>query len=122
MLFICYPKCSTCQKAAKLLEANNVAFEERHIKENNPTVSELKEWHGKSGLPLRKLFNTSGMLYKDLKLKDRLSEMSADEMYELLATDGMLVKRPILIGDGFILVGFNEAEWKAVLGIGEQKP
>lgn len=115
MVFGCYPKCTTCQKAKKWLEANGIAFEERHIKEDNPTVEELKEWHKKSGLPLKKFFNTSGVQYKELKLKDRLSEMSEEEQYSLLASDGMLVKRPILIGDDFVLVGFNETEWKAAL-------
>jgi len=115
MVFVCYPKCTTCQKAKKWLEANGIAFEERHIKEDNPTVEELKEWHKKSGLPLKKFFNTSGVQYKELKLKDRLSEMSEEEQYSLLASDGMLVKRPILIGDDFVLVGFNETEWKAAL-------
>lgn len=100
-----------------MLEANGVAFEERHIKENNPTMEELKDWHKKSGLPLKKFFNTSGLLYKELKLKDKLPTMSEDEQYSLLASDGMLVKRPILIGDSFVLVGFKEAEWKAVLGV-----
>jgi len=100
-----------------LLEANGVVFEERNIKENNPTVEELKEWHKKSGLPLKKFFNTSGLLYKELKLKDRLPTMSEDEQYNLLASDGMLVKRPILIGEGFVLAGFNESDWKAVLRI-----
>jgi len=115
MVFGCYPKCTTCQKAKKWLEANGIAFEERHIKEDNPTVEELKEWHKKSGLPLKKFFKTSGVQYKELKLKDRLSEMSEEEQYSLLASDGMLVKRPILIGDDFVLVGFNETEWKAAL-------
>ena len=117
MLFVCYPRWATCQKAKKWLEANNVTFEERHIIENNPTVEELKDWHQKSGLPLKKFFNTSGRLYKELKLKDKLPTMSEEEQYNLLASDGMLVKRPILIGDGFVLVGFKEADWKAVLGI-----
>lgn len=112
MIFACYPKCTTCQKAKKWLEANGIVFEERHIKDNNPTIDELKEWHKKSGLPLKKFFNTSGLMYKELKLKDRLSTMSEDEKLTLLASDGMLVKRPILIGDGFVLVGFNEDEWK----------
>ncbi|HPO77687.1 arsenate reductase family protein [Thermoclostridium caenicola] len=115
MIFVCYPKCTTCQKAKKWLEGNGIAFEERHIKENNPTVEELKEWHKKSGLPLRKFFNTSGLQYKELKLKDRLPDMSEDEQYSLLASDGMLVKRPILISDDFVLVGFHETEWKAAL-------
>ena len=117
MIFVCYPKCTTCQKAKKWLEANDVTFEERHIKENNPTIEELKDWHKKSGLPLKKFFNTSGRLYKELKLKDKLPTMSEDEQYNLLASDGMIVKRPILIGDGFVLVGFKETDWKAALGI-----
>jgi len=117
MIFVCYPKCTTCQKAKKWLEANNIAFEERHIKENNPTIEELKDWHQKSGLPLKKFFNTSGIQYRELKLKDRLAAMSEEEQYSLLASDGMLVKRPILIGDGFVLVGFHEADWKVALGI-----
>lgn len=117
MIFICYPKCATCQKAKKWLEAKGVAFEERHIKENNPSTEELKDWHNKSGLPLQKFFNTSGSLYKELKLKEKLPTMSEDEQYNLLASDGMIVKRPILIGDGFVLVGFDEAHWKAALGI-----
>ena len=100
-----------------MLEANGVAFEERHIKENNPTMEELKDWHRKSGLPLKKFFNTSGMLYKELKLKDKLPTMGENEQYSLLASDGMLVKRPILIGDSFVLVGFKETDWKAALGI-----
>lgn len=117
MVFVCYPKCTTCQKAKKWLEAKGVAFEERHIKENNPSTEELKDWHNKSGLPLQKFFNTSGSLYKELKLKEKLPTMSEDEQYNLLASDGMIVKRPILIGDGFVLVGFDEAHWKAALGI-----
>jgi arsenate reductase len=117
MIFVCYPKCTTCQKAKKYLEANDVTFEERHIKENNPTIEELKDWHKKSGLPLKKFFNTSGLLYKELNLKDKLPIMSEDEQFSLLASDGMLVKRPILIGDDFVLVGFKEADWKVALGI-----
>ena len=117
MVFLCYPKCTTCKKARKWLEENGLPFEERHIKDMNPTIEELKEWHKKSGLPLKKFFNTSGQLYRELKLKDRLPEMSEDEQYKLLASDGMLVKRPILIGDDFVLVGFKESDWKAVLGI-----
>lgn len=117
MLFVCYPKCTTCQKAKKWLEANGIAFAERHIKENNPAIEELKAWHKKSGLPLKKFFNTSGMLYRELGLKDKLPTMREDEQYSLLASDGMLVKRPILIGDGFVLVGFKETDWKAALGI-----
>lgn len=117
MIFVCYPKCTTCQKAKKWLSTNAITFEERHIKENNPSIEELKDWHKMSGLPLKKFFNTSGLLYKDLRLKDKLPTMSEDEQYRLLASDGMIVKRPILIGDGFVLVGFNETEWKAALGI-----
>lgn len=110
MILVCYPKCTTCQKAKKWLEANGIAFEERNIKENNPTIEELKDWHNKSGLLLKKFFNTSGLLYKELKLKDKLPTMSEDEQYSLLASDGMIVKRPILIGDGFVLVGFKETD------------
>ena len=113
MLFIEYPKCSTCQKARKWLEAQGA--ESRHIKEQNPTAEELKAWREKSGLPLKRFFNTSGMLYRDLGLKDKLPGMSDEEQYTLLATDGMLVKRPILIGDGFVLTGFKESEWAAAL-------
>lgn len=115
MLFLEYPKCSTCQKAKKWLDTNNVTYKDRHIKEENPSIEELKAWHEKSGLPLKKFFNTSGLLYKDLKLKDKLPTMSEDEMYELLASDGMLVKRPLIIGDDFVLVGFKEAEWNEKL-------
>ncbi len=117
MVFICYPRCTTCQKAKKWLTENGIAFEERHIRENNPTLEELKEWHKKSGLPLRKFFNTSGQMYKELGLKDKLPAMSEDEQYNLLASDGMIVKRPIFIGDDFVLVGFNETEWKTALGV-----
>ena len=115
MQFICYPKCSTCQKAKKWLEANNISFEERHIKEQNPTAEELSVWQRKSGLPLKKFFNTSGLLYKDMKLSQKLPTMSEEEQLALLATDGMLVKRPILVGDDFVLAGFKEAEWDATL-------
>ena len=100
-----------------MLEANSIAFEERNIKENNPTVEELKDWHKKSDLPLQKFFNTSGQMYKELKLKDKLPTMSEDEQYSLLASDGMLVKRPILIGESFVLIGFKENDWKVALGI-----
>lgn len=117
MIFVCYPKCTTCRKAKKWLEEKGIAFEERHIKENNPSIEELKDWHKMSGLPLKKFFNTSGLPYKELKLKDKLPTMSEDEQYNLLASDGMLVKRPILISDSFVLVGFKEADWKAILGI-----
>ena len=111
MLFICYPKCSTCQKAKKWLDEHDIVYNERHIVEENPTYDELKEWHKKSGLPLKRFFNTSGLLYKEMKLKDKLSEMSEEEQLKLLATNGMLVKRPIVVGDDMVLVGFKEAEW-----------
>lgn len=117
MLFVEYPKCSTCQKARKWLEANGVDFTARHIKEENPTSEELKSWHQQSGLPLKRFFNTSGLLYKELQLKDKLPCMSEEEQYELLASDGMLVKRPILVGEDFVLAGFKEAEWKDALGL-----
>ncbi|MBQ8210359.1 MAG: arsenate reductase family protein [Clostridia bacterium] len=111
MKFICYPKCTTCQKAKKWLDDNNIEYESRDIKLNNPTLDELTQWHKASGLPLKKFFNTSGLLYKSLDLKNKLPSMSEDEMRNLLSTDGMLVKRPLLIGDDFALVGFKEAEW-----------
>lgn len=116
MQFICYPKCTTCQKAKKWLVENGVAFDERHIKENPPTAEELEAWQAGSGLPLKKFFNTSGLMYKELRLKDRLPTMGREDQLALLASDGMLVKRPILVGDGFVLVGFKEADWKAALG------
>ena len=112
MLFVQYPKCSTCQKAKKWLDANKITYADRNIKEENPTYDEIKEWHQKSGLPLKKFFNTSGMLYREMKLKDKLPEMTEEEQYRLLATDGMLVKRPLLIGEDFVLVGLKEAEWE----------
>lgn len=115
MLFICYPKCSTCQKAKKWLDEHNMEYTERHIVENHPTYEELKEWHGKSGLSLKRFFNTSGLLYKEMQLKDRLSAMSEEEQLKLLATNGMLVKRPLLVADGTVLVGFKEAEWSEKL-------
>lgn len=111
MLFICYPKCTTCQKAKKWLDEHNIDYIERHIAENNPTYDELKEWHEKSELPLKKFFNTSGLLYKEMQLKDKLKAMSEEEQLKLLATNGMLVKRPILVMEGKVLVGFKEAEW-----------
>ena len=111
MIFIEYPKCTTCQKAKKFLVDNNVSYTDRHIKEDNPTYDELKLWYEKSGLPLKRLFNTSGLLYKSMDLKNKLPEMSEDEQLKLLSTDGMLVKRPILITDTKILVGFRENEW-----------
>ena len=112
MLVLVYRKCSTCQKALKWLEDNQVNFDERPIKEENPSYDELKEWYQKSGLPLKKFFNTSGLLYKELKLKDKLPTMSEEEQLQLLATDGMLVKRPLVVGNDFVLTGFKEAEWK----------
>ena len=112
MLFVNYPKCSTCKKARKFLEEKGVTFEDRDIKEQNPTVEELKEWIAKSGLPVKKFFNTSGMLYRQMELKDKLPNMSEQEMIELLATDGMLVKRPILVSEDMVLVGFRQAEWE----------
>ena len=111
MLFVEYPKCTTCQKAKKFLTDNGVEFTARHIKEEKPTYEELKLWYEKSGLPLKKFFNTSGLLYKSMDLKNKLPEMSEDEQLKLLSTDGMLVKRPILITDTKILVGFRENEW-----------
>lgn len=111
MLFIEYPKCTTCKKAKKWLDENGISYIDRHIKEENPTTEELKEWHKRSGLPLKKFFNTSGMLYKEMQLKDKLPEMTEEEQYALLASDGMLVKRPLIVADDFILTGFKEAEW-----------
>ena len=113
--FICYPKCTTCQKAKKWLDDNKIEYELRDIKLDNPKLNELTEWHKKSGLPLKKFFNTRGLLYKSLDLKNKLPSMSEDEMLKLLASDGMLVKRPLLVGDDFVLVGFKEAEWNSAL-------
>lgn len=115
MEFICYSRCSTCQKAKKWLDEHSIEYTERPIKEDNPSAEELKEWHERSGLPLKRFFNTSGMLYKELKLKDKLPVMSDEEQYELLATDGMLVKRPLLVSDDFVLTGFKEKEWEEAL-------
>ena len=115
MIFDCYPKCTTCQKAKAWLVSNNLECSERHIKENNPTYEELREWYAKSGLPLRKFFNTSGLLYKSMALKDKLGSMSEEEQLRLLATDGMLVKRPIVVCDDKVLVGFNEKQWSESL-------
>ena len=109
--FICYPKCTTCQKAKKWLDDNGIEYELRDIRTDNPTADELALWHEKSGLPSRKFFNTSGLLYKSMELKDKLPGMSEAEMLNLLATDGMLVKRPLLVGGDFVLVGFKEADW-----------
>ncbi len=115
MLFIQYPRCSTCQKAKKWLDAHTMKYTDRHIVEENPSYEELKEWYGKSGLPLKRFFNTSGLLYKDMQLKDKLPAMSEEEQLKLLATNGMLVKRPLLVADNRILVGFKETEWEARL-------
>lgn len=112
MLFLCYPKCSTCQKAKKWLEEHNINYTKRNIAENNPSYEELKEWHARSGLPLKRFFNTSGLLYKEMKLRDKLPTMSEEEQLKLLASNGMLVKRPILIDEDTVLVGFKEAEWR----------
>ena len=115
MLFLCYPKCTTCQKAKAWLDAQGVSYTLRDIKLDNPTVEELKAWRRASGLPLKKFFNTSGLQYKALNLKDKLPTMTEEEQFALLATDGMLVKRPILVGDGFVLTGFRQAEWEEKL-------
>ena len=115
MVFLCYPKCSTCQKAKKWLEEQKIEYTERHIAEQNPTYDELKEWYGKSGLPLKKFFNTSGLLYKELQLKDKLPQMTEDEQLRLLATNGKLVKRPLVVGEDFVLTGFREETWREVL-------
>ena len=111
-LFVCYPRCTTCQKARRWLEERGAAVEERDIKEERPTADELRVWHAKSGLPLKRFFNTSGLKYKELGLKDKLSALSEAEQYDLLASDGMLVKRPLLVAADFVLVGFKEKEWQ----------
>lgn len=115
VLFLQYPPCTTCKKAKAWLDERGVAYEARNIKEENPTAEELKAWHEKSGLPLKKFFNTSGLAYKALGLKDRLPTMSEEEQYQLLASDGMLVKRPLVVGEKFVLVGFREAQWQEQL-------
>ena len=112
MLFVCYPKCTTCQKAKKWLDENNIEYVQRDIKTDNPSYEELKEWFEKSGLDIKKFFNTSGLLYKSMNLKDKLTEMSNEEKLKLLSTDGMLVKRPLLICENTVLVGFKEKEWE----------
>ena len=117
MLLLCYPKCSTCQRAQRWLDGNGISYDLRDIKLERPTLDELKTWYAKSGLPLKRFFNTSGLIYKNMQLKERLPEMGEGEQLMLLSSDGMLVKRPILIGDGFVLVGFKESEWAAELGI-----
>lgn len=116
ILFVEYPKCSTCQKAKKWLDAHGVDYTDRHIVDKNPTARELRAWHKRSGLPLKRFFNTSGMLYRDMELSKKLPDMSEEQMYELLATNGMLVKRPVLVLPDTVLVGFKEAEWTEALG------
>ena len=113
--FICYPKCTTCQKAKKWLDDNKIEYELRDIKEDNPSLEELSKWYKMSGLPLKKFFNTSGLLYKSLELKDKLPTMTDEEQLPLLSTNGILVKRPLLIGDSFVLVGFKEKEWEEII-------
>jgi len=120
MFFIEYPKCTTCKKAKKWLDEHGIEYTDRHIKDDNPTYEELKKWYEESGLPLKRFFNTSGMLYREMQLKDKLPGMSDEEMLTLLASDGMLVKRPLIISDGKILVGFKEAQWQEVLCGGEE--
>ena len=112
MKFICYPKCTTCKKAQKWHDEKGIEYDFRHIKDENPSEEELREWHAKSGLPLKKFFNTSGMLYKEMKLKDKLPEMSEDKQFKLLASDGLLVKRPIIVTDDVVLTGFKESDWE----------
>ena len=112
---LCYKKCTTCQKALKWLDAQGIPYTERPIKEENPSREELETWYKRSGLPLKRFFNTSGNLYKEMKLKDRLPQMSEEEQLDLLSSDGMLVKRPLVVGEDFVLTGFKEAEWKEKL-------
>ena len=116
MICLCYPKCSTCKKARTWLDAHQIEYTQRHIVEQNPSYEELKEWHARSGLPLKRFFNTSGMRYKELGLKDKLPEMSEEEQLHLLATDGMLVKRPLVVCDDQVLIGFREAQWSESMG------
>ena len=111
MIFICYPKCSTCQNAKKWLDEQEIKYTERHIVDNNPSYEELKEWYNKSGLPLKRFFNTSGLLYKEMQLKDKLPTMNEEEQLKLLATNGVLVKRPLVVNGDMVLIGFKEAEW-----------
>ena len=115
MLFVQYPPCSTCQKAKKWLDGQGISYEDRHIKLDNPTYEELKEWHQRSGLPLKKFFNTSGLLYKSMELKNKLPHMTEEEQLQLLASDGMLVKRPIIVTEKGVLTGFKESEWEKLL-------
>lgn len=113
--FICYPKCTTCKKAQKWLDENNIEYTLRDIKQDNPSIDELAKWYKTSGMPLKKFFNTSGLLYKSMELKNKLPNMTEEQMLELLATDGMLVKRPLLVGDDFVLIGFKENDWEEKL-------
>ncbi len=113
--FVCYENCSTCKKARKWLDATGIVYSERKIKEDNPTYEELKQWHGRSGLPLKRFFNTSGGIYREMGLKDKLADMTEEDQLKLLATDGMLVKRPILVGEGRVLVAFKEKEWEEMI-------
>ena len=115
MLFVQYPKCSTCRKAKKWLDEHNIDYDSRHIVEDNPSALEIEEWYAKSGLPLKRFFNTSGKIYRENKLKDKIPDMSEQEQFDVLATDGMLVKRPIVVGDDFVLVGFKVKEWEEKL-------
>ena len=115
MLFVCYPRCTTCKKAQKWLDENQVGYTFRDIKEENPTLEELKTWHARSGLPLKKFFNTSGQLYRSMELSKKLKDMSEEEQFALLASDGMLVKRPLVVAEGKVLEGFKEADWEAAL-------
>ena len=115
MLFVQYPKCSTCKKAKKWLDEHDIEYESRHIVEDNPTAEEIEKWYAKSGLPLKRFFNTSGKIYRENKIKDKLPDMSEQDQFELLATDGMLVKRALIVGDDLVFVGFKEAEWGATL-------
>jgi len=115
MIFIEYPKCSTCKKAKKWLDEHGIEYTDRHIVNDNPSFDELKEWQGRSGVSQKKFFNTSGMLYREMNLKDRLSDLSEEEQLKLLASDGMLVKRPLIVDEGFVLIGFKEAEWEEKL-------
>ena len=115
MLFLLYPPCSTCQKAKKLLDGHGIAYEARDIKQENPTREELRQWQARSGLPLKRFFNTSGQLYRSLQLKEKLPTMPEEEQLDLLASDGMLVKRPLVVGEDFVLVGFRPAEWEQTL-------
>ena len=115
MLVVQYPKCSTCRKAKNWLDEHNIEYESRHIVEDNPTAEEIEKWYNKSGLPLKRFFNTSGMVYREKKLKDKIPDMTEQEQFDILATDGMLVKRPIVVGDDFVLVGFKVKEWEEKL-------